>query len=79
MGTIRNRKKANADIRVAAVVGGFGAVSAVIGGTISDRLSDRFSNIMFAALLVFVAITQLLSLRSKPVVEQPAASLPASD
>jgi hypothetical protein len=71
MGTIRNRKKANADIRVAAVVGLFGAASAVVGGTISDRLSDQVSNIMFAALLVFVAVTQLLSLRSKPVVRGP--------
>jgi uncharacterized membrane protein YfcA len=79
MGTIRNRKKANADIRVAAVVGGFGAISAIIGGTISDRMSDHLSNIMFALLLVFVAITQLLSLRSKPAVEQPAPSVPASD
>ena len=75
MGTIRNRKKANADIRVAAVVGGFGAISAIVGGTISDRMSDHLSNIMFALLLVFVAITQLLSLRSKPAVEQPAPSL----
>ncbi len=78
MGTIRNRKKANADLRVAAVVGGFGAVSAIIGGTISDRMSDRLSNIMFAVLLVFVAFTQLLSLRSKPA-EQSAPSVPASD
>jgi len=28
---------------------------------------------------LFVAITQLLSLRSKPAVDQPAPSLPASD
>lgn len=63
MGTIRNRSKANADLRVAAVVGGFGMLSAVVGGTISTRLDDRFSNVMFAALLLFVAVTQLLSLR----------------
>jgi uncharacterized membrane protein YfcA len=79
MGTVRNRKKANADIRVAAVVGAFGAVSAIVGGTISDRMSDHLSNIMFALLLVFVAITQLLSLRSKPAVAQPAPTMPASD
>ncbi len=79
MGTIRNRKNANADIRVAAVVGGFGALSAVVGGTISDRMSDQVSNIMFAALLVFVAITQLLSLRSKPAVAKPEPALPAGD
>ena len=79
MGTIRNRKTANVDIRVAAVVGGFGAASAIVGGTISDRLSDQVSNIMFAALLLFVAITQLLSLRSKPVAKHPEPALPVSD
>jgi uncharacterized membrane protein YfcA len=79
MGTIRNRKKSNADIRVAAVVGGFGAASAIIGGTISDRMSDQVSNIMFAALLVFVAITQLLSRRSKPTVVAPEHSLRTND
>jgi uncharacterized membrane protein YfcA len=79
MGTIRNRKKANADMRVAAVVGGFGAVSAIVGGTISDRMSDHFSNIMFAALLVFVAITQLMSLRSQPAVPTADQARPASD
>ncbi len=79
MGTIRNRKKANADIRVATVVGLCGAASAVVGATISDRLSDHFSNIMFAALLVFVAITQLLSLRSKPAATQPEHALPPSE
>jgi uncharacterized membrane protein YfcA len=78
MGTIRNRKKANADIRVAAVVGGFGAASAVVGGTISDRMSDQVSNVMFAALLVFVAVTQLLSLRSTPAAPAPDTSPDAS-
>lgn len=78
MGTIRNRTKANVDIRVAAVVGGFGAASAVVGGTISDRLSDRVSNVMFAALLLFVAITQLLSLRSQPATVQPEPSIPTT-
>ncbi len=79
MGTIRNRKKSNADIRVAAVVGAFGAASAVVGGTISDRMSDQVSNVLFAALLVFVAITQLLSLRSKPSVTAPEPSVPTRD
>jgi uncharacterized membrane protein YfcA len=79
MGTIRNRKKSNADLRVAAIVGGFGAASAIVGGTISDRMSDQLSNVMFAALLVFVAITQLLSLRSKPAVSAPEPSVPAAD
>jgi uncharacterized membrane protein YfcA len=69
MGTFRNRKHANVDLRAAGIVGGFGVATAVIGGTISDRLSDRTANIMFAALLLFVAVNQLLSLRP----ERPAA------
>ena len=79
MGTIRNRRHANADIRVAAVVGGFGVVTAVIGGTISDRLSDDVANAMFAALLVFVAITQLLSLRPRPGVPATEPATPSID
>jgi uncharacterized membrane protein YfcA len=79
MGTIRNRKKANADIRVAAVVGGFGAISAIVGGTISDRMSDHLSNVMFALLLVFVAVTQLLSLRSRPAAHESTAPISAGD
>lgn len=79
MGTIRNRKNANVDIRVAAIVGGFGAASAVLGGTISGHLSDRFANIMFALLLVFVAITQLLTLRSKRPIPEPVTPIAAGE
>ena len=79
MGTIRNRKHANADIPVAVVVGGFGVVTAIIGGTISDRLSDDVANALFAALLVFVAITQLLSLRSSPTAPAAEPASPGAD
>jgi uncharacterized protein len=63
IGTIRNRTNQNADIRVAVVVGLFGAATAVLGALISDRLSDSLSNVLFALLLIAVAITQLMSLR----------------
>ncbi len=63
IGTIRNRTNRNADIRVAVIVGLFGAVTAVIGALISDRLSDATSNVLFAFLLIAVAITQLMTLR----------------
>ena len=79
MGTIRNRKHANADIPVAAVIGGFGVVTAIIGGTISDRLSDDVANALFAALLVFVAITQLLSLRPSPTAPAAEPASPGAD
>lgn len=69
MGTIRNRKHANVDIRAATIIGLFGAIMAVVGGTIADSLSDQLSNMMFAVLLLFVAITQLLSLRPTSAID----------
>lgn len=63
-GTIRNRKNRNVDLRIATVVGLTGAVSAVFGSILADGMSDRLSNVLFALLLVFVAITQLLTLRA---------------
>lgn len=63
-GTIRNRKNDNVDLRIAAVVGLTGMVSAVFGSIIADRMSDRVSNVLFALLLVTVAVTQLLTLRT---------------
>lgn len=66
MGTIRNRTTANVDLRIATVAGGCGVVTAVTGGIIADGLSDQLSNVMFALLLLFVAVTQLLTLRSMP-------------
>lgn len=56
MGTWRNRKKRNADLRAAAIVGVAGIVTAAIGGTISDKMSDATSNALFASLLVIVAV-----------------------
>jgi hypothetical protein len=64
-GTIRNRKNHNVDLRIAAVVGLTGMVSAVFGSIIADRMSDQVSNALFALLLVTVAITQLLTLRTE--------------
>lgn len=66
MGTFRNRRHANVDLRVAAVVGLAGVVSAVVGGTLADRIGDQVSNVMFAVLLLVVAVLQLASLRERP-------------
>ena len=63
IGTIRNRSNRNADLRTAGIVGACGAVTAVIGASISDRLGDQTANVMFAGLLVTVAITQLATFR----------------
>jgi hypothetical protein len=56
VGTWRNRKNHNVDLRVAVVLGMAGVASAFIGGKISVGMSERMSNVLFAALLLFVAI-----------------------
>lgn len=56
MGTWRNRKKRNADLRAALIIGCSGIVTAAIGGMISDKMSATTSNVLFASLLVIVAI-----------------------
>jgi hypothetical protein len=69
MGTWRNRKKKNADIRVAVILGLGGVVSAFVGGNISVGMSETLSNVLFAILLVVVAarmLWQLAHSRRKP-------------
>ena len=51
MGTWRNRAKGNTDLRAAAVIGAAGIVTAAIGGTLADKMSDDLSNVLFATLL----------------------------
>jgi uncharacterized protein len=55
MGTWRNRKRRNVDVRAAAIIGTAGIVTAALGGIVSDRMSDELSNVLFATLLVVVA------------------------
>lgn len=62
VGTIRNRKKRNADIPLGAAIGAAGIVSAIIGSLIADGISDGVSNAMFAILLVLVAVLQIRTL-----------------
>jgi uncharacterized membrane protein YfcA len=63
VGTMRNRKNANADLRIGFQVGAAGVVSAVVGGIVSTRIDDTVANVTFALLLFVVAITQALTLR----------------
>jgi uncharacterized membrane protein YfcA len=72
VGTIRNRKTAYVDFKVAGVAGGCGAVMAVIGGTVADSISPPVANIMFGVLLLFVAATQLVTLRSDRLTDRLA-------
>lgn len=75
MGTIRNRKTAYVDLKVATVAGLSGAVTAIMGGMIADSISTSLSNIMFAFLLLFVAGTQLVTLRSDRRTDLAAAAV----
>lgn len=56
MGTVRNRSRGNTDLRAAVIVGVAGMVTAALGGLVSDRMSADLSNILFASLLMLVAI-----------------------
>jgi len=62
MGTWRNRKNRNADVHAAAILGFAGVVSAFGGAWISDQMSDDLSNVLFATLLIVVAVRLLVQL-----------------
>ncbi len=72
MGTWRNRRNANVDLRVAAIVGLAGIVSAVAGSYVSDALSDTVANVLFAVLLVVVAARLVWGLQKSRVTAQAA-------
>lgn len=63
MGTWRNWKASNIDLKVAAIVGFSGIVSAVLGGMISDVMSEDLSRGLFASLIVLVTIRMIVDLR----------------
>ena len=63
MGTWRNRTKKNVDFRAAAIVGIAGVLAAIAGGTLSARMSDTLSNVLFAVLLTVVAVRLLRQIR----------------
>jgi uncharacterized protein len=67
MGTWRNRKKKNADLSIAAVVGCAGIASAVAGVWVAQAIDDDLSNVLFALLLTAVAVKLLRSYRHKTV------------
>jgi uncharacterized protein len=79
MGTWRNRRKGNADLPVAVVVGLAGVVSAFAASQISVGMSETTSNVLFALLLLVVAarmLAQQLPRRRSAAGTQPAASPP---
>ena len=63
MGTWRNWKADNVDLRVAGIVGVAGIVSAIGGGIIADHMSQDLSNILFASLVLVVAMRMIFDLQ----------------
>lgn len=55
-GTWRNRNHGNVDLRVGVVIGVAGMLSAFAAGRVSIGMSERTSNLLFAALLTVMAI-----------------------
>lgn len=74
MGTWRNRAKGNADLRAATVVGLAGVVTAAIGATVADRMSQTVSNVLFALLLTAVAVRLIVQLLREGRETPPAAA-----
>jgi len=76
IGTWRNRRKGNADLPVALVVGLAGVISAFAASQISIGMSETVSNVLFAVLLVVVAVRmawQLARTRAGDEAVPPAA------
>ena len=66
MGTWRNWKADNVDLRVAAIVGLSGIPSAIGGATVADHMSQDLSNVLFASLVLVVAIRMVWDLQRNP-------------
>lgn len=77
VGTRRNTRKGNCDLRVAVVVGLAGVVSAYGASQISVGLDERLSNALFAALLATVAVRMFVTTRREAVAEARQAAAAA--
>ncbi|MFM8713253.1 MAG: sulfite exporter TauE/SafE family protein [Actinomycetota bacterium] len=61
VGTWRNRKTANVDVRAGVTVGVAGAATAVVGGVIAEVLPERAAAVSFAVLMIVVCVRLALS------------------
>ena len=78
-GTLRNVRNDNADLRVAAVVGLAGVVSAFLGSQIAVDMDPRTSGILFAVLLTLVAARMAFTAWRERGVEPSANEASADD
>lgn len=64
VGTWRNVRARNVDLRAAVVVGLGGSASAAVGGVLSARLPDALANALFGLLLLAISARMLRTLRA---------------
>lgn len=76
VGTNRNVRNGNCDLKVAVIVGVAGVASAFGASKLSVGLDERLSNALFALLLAVVAVRMLVSTRREAAAEarQPVAT-----
>lgn len=72
VGTVRNLRAGNAELRVAAVIGVAGVASAFGASILAVRLHPVLSAGLFGVLLVAMAARLVLSVRGRPVPGDPA-------
>jgi uncharacterized membrane protein YfcA len=72
MGTWRNRSTGNTDLQAALGIGVAGIVTAALGGLVAAKMSDELSNVLFATLLVLVAIHLTVQVLRNPGPEDHA-------
>jgi uncharacterized membrane protein YfcA len=65
LGTWRNRKSANVDIRAGITIGVAGAATAVVGGVIAEALPERAAAVSFAVLMLVVCLRLGLAQRAE--------------
>jgi uncharacterized membrane protein YfcA len=65
MGTWRNRKSENVDVRAGATIGIAGAATAVVGAVIAEALPERVAAVSFAVLMLAVCTRLALAMRRK--------------
>lgn len=74
VGTRRNLRNRNADLRVAAVIGGAGVVSAFVASKISFSMAESTSRLLFAGLLSIVTLSVLKTARGEKQAPEPTAA-----
>ena len=67
VGTVRNVRRGDVDLMVAAVIGASGVITSFLASILSLAMDPVLSAVLFGALLVAMAVRLLLAARGRPV------------